>query len=277
MPQHTGKRLPDPKDPVQPPLPPAPPPPIEEGTDPDLNPAPYRKDYDPKKGKGGGGGGGAGGGGGGGGSNIGSGGYVAANDPHSDLNLLIKKNVMDRISGKSRSFSADIVSKMKQKLFESTQGQVSRAKQGIYSDAVRRGLFRSGTTSKGISMAENAGIKAYSSGVREILIQKAMADWQDMVKAVDSAQQWLNGVRQYELGKEQNAIAREQIKATLAAAAMQAGASRYAADQALKGALAGAGRKNTGSYYVDSTGSYVMGPDGNPLTINQVVNQGSGE
>ena len=185
----------------------------------------------------GGGGGGKGKGGGGGGGGIGSGGHIAADDPGGDLNALLKQNIMDRLSGKNPSFSEEILKLQKQKLFEAGQGATFRARMAVMNDAARRGIFRSGVTSKGIRAVELEGMKQYTSGVRDLLIEKARADHQDMVEAVNAAQQWLNGLRQYELGKEQNAIAREQVKATLAAAAMSAAASRYAADRSSSAAI----------------------------------------
>jgi len=235
----------------------------------------------PPRGGGGGGAatsGGGGGGGGGTGVPIGEGGYHAHPDPHADLDALIKKNVMDRISGRSSAFPPELMEMMKQKLFEETQGQTRRARESIYADAARRGIFRSGVTSGGVAAVETAGIKAYSAGVRDILLQKALADYQDRKEAIRDAMQWINNVRQYELGKEQNAIAREQIKATLEAASIAASAQMYAADQALRGALAAASasrsaanRAYRSSLYIDSYGNYVLGPNGEPITIAQAA------
>ncbi len=161
--------------------------------------------------------------------------------------MLIKKNLMDRVQGKNPAFSQEIMTHMKEKLFKDTQGQTRRARMALMADAARRGVFRSEATGGLIRDAEIAGIQAYSSGVKDLLIQKAMSDHDDMIKAIEGAQTWLAGSRQYQLGLEQNEIARQQIKATLAAAAMMASASRYAADQGLKGARAAAGAARWGA------------------------------
>mgnify|MGYP001586935042 FL=1 len=157
------------------------------------------------------------------------------------MDALIQSNIKDRLSGKSTRFSPEVMGMMKSKLFEETQGQVKRSQARVRSDAIRRGIYQSGVTSGAVKDVENEGLKAYSSGVRDILMQKAMTEYDDRIKSIDAAQNWLQATRQYALGREQNAIAREQIKATLEAASIQASASRYAADRGLDGALANAG------------------------------------
>lgn len=201
----------------------------------------------------------AGGGGGGGGGSpkpegpeIGEGGYHADPAVGAELNELLKTNIMDRLAGKNPSYSKEILALQKQKLFESTSGAQLRGRMALYADAARRGIFKSGVTSKNVLRIEREGLKAYTSGVRDLLIEKARSDHKDMLEAVQGAQIWLNGLRQYELGREQNSVAREAIKAqieaahiqaraTMAAASMAASASRYAADQGLAGARAAAG------------------------------------
>lgn len=223
------------------PAPPPPPPPPLDKTPNTEDPNAFSKKKTPIAAPTGGGGGGAGtvegggGGGGGGGQSLMT--ATAANadwEPGSAADQMIKQNIFDRISGKISRFSPEIVEQMKGTLMAATNAQVGRAKEGIYSDAARRGIFRSAVTSGSISRAENAGIAAYSAGVKDILMQKAFADYDDKVKALDAAQNWIQSARQYYLGKK-------QIEATLEAAAMQAAASRYAADQGLKGAMAAAG------------------------------------
>jgi hypothetical protein len=195
---------------------------------------------------------------------IGEGGFKADLSIGNSLDRLIQQNLTDRLEGRKTTFSEDVVDAMKEKLFRETQGQTRRGRMALMADAARRGVFRSEATGSLIRDIELAGLQQYSSGVKDILLQKAMKDHEDMTTAIGQSQQWLQGLRQYALGLEQNAIAREQVKATLAAAAMQASASRYAADQALKGAqaAAGASRYAANMAYnaqraVDSSGNYI--------------------
>ena len=194
---------------------------------------------------------------------IGSGGFHADLSIGNNMDKLIEKNISDRLSGKSPTFSDEIMQMQKEKLFRETQGQTRRGRMSLMADAARRGVFRSEATGTLVRDIEIAGMQQYSSGVKDLMIKKAEMDHEDMVQAIRDGQQWLQGLRQYSLGLEQNAIAREQIKATLAAAAMQAAASMYAADQGLKGsrAIAGASRAAAEQAHQDSR-AVTRGPSG---------------
>jgi hypothetical protein len=53
------------------------------------------------------------------------------------------------------------------------------------------------------------------------MLKKAMAEFDDKNKALDQTQAWVGQRQNYELGRERNAIAREQISAQMAIAKMQ--------------------------------------------------------
>lgn len=223
---------------------------------------------------------------------IGEGGFHAPDETQSidQMDKAIQKNLSDRISGKNPRFSDEIMRMQKEKLFRETQGQTRRGRMALMADAARRGVFRSEATGSLIRDVEMEGIRSYSSGVKDLMIKKAEMDHEDMIQAINQGQQFVAATRQYQLGLEQNAIAREQIKATLAAAAMQAAASRYAADQGLKGARAAAGasryaanlalQSSSSLTYNNDTGAYeqttYIGSDGGtyPMTTQQM--QGAG-
>jgi len=207
---------------------------------------------------------------------IGEQGFQADVSVGGEMDKLIKDNLMSRVEGKNPKYSEEIMGHMKEKLFRETQGQTRRARMSLMADAARRGVFRSEATGGLIRDAEIAGIQAYSSGVKDLLIQKAMADHDDMIKAIDSSQQWLANTRQYQLGLEQNEIGRQQIKASLAAAAMSAAASRYAADRGLEGARAGASASRWAAEQafldnraLDSKGNYIPDSSGRPRSLAQ--------
>lgn len=221
------------------------------------------------------------------GAGVGESGLKADASIGGDLDNLIKKNLMARVQGKNPKFSEEIMGHMKEKLFKETQGQTRRARMALMADAARRGVFRSEATGGLVADIEIAGIQAYSSGVKDLLVQKAIMDHDDMIKAIDSSQRWLASTRQYQLGLERNAIGREQIKATMAAASMAAAASRYGADQGLKGARAGASayrwaaqqrELNNRQINTDSEGnvSWPRGPDGKPMSMAQHHNMRPG-
>jgi len=208
---------------------------------------------------------------------IGEGGFRAELSIGGNIDKLIEKNLGDRLAGKNPKFSDEIMAMQKEKLFRESQGATKRGRMAIMADSARRGVFRSEATGTLIRDVEVAGMQQYSSGVKDLMIEKARADHEDMIQAINQSQQWLQGLRQYSLGLEQNAIAREQIKATLAAAAMQAAASRYAADQGLAGAraAAGAARYSANMQYESSraynaqTGGYMADSGGRPISIQQ--------
>jgi hypothetical protein len=214
---------------------------------------------------------------------IGSGGFKADISAGGKLDTLLHDNIMGRIDG-SQKRSNIAFEGAQEKLFKATQGQTRRGRMAAMADAARRGIFRSGATGAVIADIETEGIKAYSEGVKDILIQKAQMDYDDMVKAIDQGQSWLAGTRSYQLGLEQNAIAREQVKATMAAAAMQAGATMYAADQSLKGARAQAGATRWAAQAqlqagaaldADGNARMMQGPYGpQPMQIDQRATQG---
>ena len=189
---------------------------------------------------------------------IGEGGFHADLNIGNDMDKLIQKNLTDRLEGRNPTFSDEIMAAHKEKLFRETQGQTRRGRMALMADSARRGVFRSEATGTLVRDLEIAGMQQYSSGVKDLMIAKAQQDHEDMVQAIGQAQQWMQGLRQYALGLEQNAIAREQIKATLAAAAMQASATMYAADQGLKGARANAGAIRVGQQQAYNDSRYMV-------------------
>jgi hypothetical protein len=114
----------------------------------------------------------------------------------------------------------------KDSLFESTVGQTHAQIKGMNTSLARRGLLRTGIAAKAEKDLRAEGMKAYSKGVRELIMKKMDAEFDDKMKAMDTGINWLNSSRNYELGRERNVIAREQIAATLQAASMQAEVAR---------------------------------------------------
>ncbi len=203
---------------------------------------------------------------------IGSGGPIAEADPHSAFNIGIKKQLEERLSGAASAFNPEVMGMMKQKLSSAVEGKKEASKRSLRSDLVARGVLRGGVGAESFEGLEISALQEYSAGVRDIMIEKAMSDWQDRKEAARDALAWLDSVRQYELGKESNAIAREQVKATIAAASIAANASMYAADQGLKGARAAAGATRYGAQMAfESSRSVIPDPGGGPARVQTYV------
>lgn len=203
---------------------------------------------------------------------IGSGGPVAHPDPQSAFNLQIKEQLQSRLSGQASAFSPEVMAMMKQKLSSAVEGKKEASKTALRSDLVARGILRGGVGAESFQGLEISALKEYSGGIRDIMIEKAMSDWQDRKEAARDALAWLDSLRQYELGKESNAIAREQVKATIAAASIAASASMYAADQGLAGARAAAGATRYGAQLAyESSRSVIPDPAGGPAGVQTYV------
>jgi hypothetical protein len=121
------------------------------------------------------------------------------------------------------------------------RGQAKQAKRSLRSEMARTGMLRSGALLKGGMDIDRAASANYSRGVRDIMLEKAKAEFDDKNVAIQQAQQWLNQKQQYDLGLKQMETTLEaasiQAGATLGAAKLSADASRAAA-----GASAGAAR-----------------------------------
>jgi hypothetical protein len=86
--------------------------------------------------------------------------------------------------------------------------------------------MRSGVAARAEKDLRTEGIKAYSKGVRELIMKKMDDEFNDKMKAMDTGINYLNSARNYSLGKERNQIAREQIAAQMAAARLSAQVQR---------------------------------------------------
>lgn len=134
----------------------------------------------------------------------------------------IKQIGLDLMQGKGGRFTPERIAGMKSELHQSTFGRVKRMQRDAEAAAARRGIFRSGMSLRMQGDISRDAMQAYSKGVREIMMKKIDAEHEDKIKGAEMSQKWLSDKRNYELGKERNAIARQQIGATMAAAAMSA-------------------------------------------------------
>jgi hypothetical protein len=142
----------------------------------------------------------------------------------------MSKSIQDHISGilsgQKTRWTPERMGMAKDQLFESTVGQTRAQLKQMDASLARRGLMRSGVAARAEKDLRTEGMKAYSKGVRELIMKKMDDEFNDKMKAMDTAVNWLNSERNYSLGKERNQIAREQIAATMAAARLSAQVQR---------------------------------------------------
>lgn len=157
---------------------------------------------------------------------------------------MVEEGIQAALSGESSSMPTELVEEKKQKLATSARERGAGAAEAINRDALSRGLLRSGIATRNVREARLATEAEITRGEREIEIEKMIADHNDKMAALDRAENWLNNLRTYELGKERNQIAREQIAAQLSLgyASIQAQREAAAASRAMAGASLQLGR-----------------------------------
>jgi hypothetical protein len=110
---------------------------------------------------------------------------------------------------------------MKDQVFQDTMGQVNQQVRALDGRMARRGMFRSGLAARAEGDMRRAGLAAYSRGIKDIMLKKIDAEFNDKNQGLQMAQSYVTGQQNYQLGKERNVIAREQISAQMSIAAMQ--------------------------------------------------------
>jgi hypothetical protein len=122
---------------------------------------------------------------------------------------------------------------MKQGLHEETEGKAKASKDEAMQDAARFGVARGGVLQKRFAGIDRSKRADYTKGVRSIMIEKAKAEFDDKITALNGTQKWLDSKRQYDIGLKQIAAtiqsAQIQASATVAAAGISARATRDAA------------------------------------------------
>ena len=130
-------------------------------------------------------------------------------------------------------------------------GQTEAAKQAAYSDAARRGVFRSPAMDKNIRDIENAGVAAYTNAAAELKSK----EFDDRVNALKGAQDWLDGLDRHETNVAQINMAQAQLdleKQRMAASAAAAG--RGAAEDGRELVFRG----DDGQDYVTTVGDFKL-------------------
>jgi hypothetical protein len=138
----------------------------------------------------------------------------------------IMDNLNKAISGESTRWDDAAVQDLYAGIISDAESGKRASEQGLYADAARRGLLRSAAAGSQVNQATLMAQAQRSQGLKEARIQVKTQQWDDKMGALDRAQKNLDTLRQYELGKEQNAVQREQIGAQMAIASMQVEAQK---------------------------------------------------
>lgn len=146
--------------------------------------------------------------------------------PDGALSQKLRQKAEDMMDGKESRYNDERVSMMKDQMFESTIGRVGKEVRAMDGGMVRRGMFRSGMSARAESDIRQNAMTNYSRGVKDIMIKKMDAEFEDKMKGMQMTQTWLSQKQNYDLGKERNAIARQQIAASTAASMLSAQVSR---------------------------------------------------
>jgi hypothetical protein len=147
-------------------------------------------------------------------------------DEDSEMSQLIRDSAYDLATGKESRWNEQRTNYAKDQVFSATLGRVKTDIRAADAGAVRRGMFRSGMAQRTENDLRRGALTAYSQGVKEIMMKKMDAEFEDKMAGLKLSQDWLSQKQNYELGKERNAIAREQIAATMASAQLSAQVAR---------------------------------------------------
>jgi hypothetical protein len=154
---------------------------------------------------------------------------------------LIREQWEGLISGKISSFGPERAAALKQELLENARGRERQELEAADIDMIRRGVFNTGMAARAARDIRRGTSRDISKGEREIKLKQIAAEFTDRMAGLQMAQNWLTSKRNYELGKERNEIAREQIRATMALGYAQIAASKQNARIAAGAARAGLG------------------------------------
>lgn len=137
-------------------------------------------------------------------------------DTSSPLDPMMEKVIADILSGKSTRYSPEAVAAMKAQALEAREGNYKTGTDEMNRDLIKRGLFRSGIAAEGAAGLRRSVSATYSKALQSIQAEKAKADFEDRMAALQRAQQFLDSKRSYELGKEKNSIDRDMGESQLA-------------------------------------------------------------
>jgi hypothetical protein len=142
--------------------------------------------------------------------------YEAPDDQ--GMSQLIADRIKAILGGGETRYSPEVVSSIKGKLLESTEGRRLANEKGITADAKARGMYRSGETGKRLAENRMSAASDYTGGVREVLQAKAQADFQDKMAAMQQGEKWLTDLRNHALQVDMSKIERAKLMSNIALA-----------------------------------------------------------
>ena len=117
--------------------------------------------------------------------------------------------IEDMMNGNMSAYSPAALERMYGKLLQTSQGRARAAREEIRSDAVSRGMFRSGMVSDAMAGVQRGVSADVTKGMRSIMMRKAEADVKLKLQGLQQAQVWLQQRRNYVLAQAQDSLARE--------------------------------------------------------------------
>lgn len=136
--------------------------------------------------------------------------------PDAEFDGRIKGFIDDLLAGKISQYDPNTMDYIRTDLIRNRERAKETAKDTVYADAARRGMFRSGQTSSRIDSAMREADSTYSRDWTQVLMDKARSDVQMKMAGLERAQDWLNSRRQFILGKESNDTQRRLGEAQIA-------------------------------------------------------------
>jgi len=156
-----------------------------------------------------------GGGGGGGGAKATGTATPVAPPPGDDFSNFLKTNIQGIIDGSSSRYNPAAMDALRAKIVKSERGQERTRREAIYQDAARRGMFRSPNINPRLDESARSASTNISTGFQGLEVEKARADMEDRLNAVNSGLQWLQSLRNYVLGSDRNAIDKQIAEAQI--------------------------------------------------------------
>ena len=161
-----------------------------------------------------------------------------------DIEGKISGQISGLLSGEIGSFTDEKVALLKQQVQQTARSEEKRLMRDSNRDLIRRGIFRSGIAASANRKIGMATQRTVSKAYNEIRMKQIEAEYSDKMQALQMGQKWLDGLRSYEIGKEQIAATRE---ATAARTAL--GYAGIAAGERNAKRAAGAARASLGLGY----------------------------
>ena len=129
----------------------------------------------------------------------------------------LSKSITDRLrsvwENGETAYSPEVVASMKSDLQSAVAGKVGAASDAATTDAVSRGMGRSSALGADLADIQMGGAAAYGAGVGDILQQKAMADFEQKMTAINMAEQDLQREQARYLQMDMHQIERDRLEA----------------------------------------------------------------